>query len=316
MMKSADFDLKKTIFHCNRMHRTFLSTAVLLIMAVLWGFAQGGGGTRRPNRPVPTKPFRIIGNIYYVGQTDNSRPGTDDASFLITTPEGHILLDIGEEETVQQIRDNVQGLGFRLEDIKFLIHSHAHRDHVAGDALMKEVSPGIQLLVMEGDADVIASGGRTDFDPNRPRFRPAQPDQILKDGEQIQLGDTSLVAHWTPGHTKGCTTWTMVVEDGGRTYNAAFVCSARYSPSAQLVDNERYPNIAEDYARTYRILKSLTVDVFLASHGNFFGLTEKAKRLEQGENPNPFIDPEGYRAYIDKSEGEFLTELRKLGGTL
>jgi metallo-beta-lactamase class B len=270
---------------------------------------------RRPDRPVPAKPFRIIGNIYYVGQTDNSLPGSDDASYLITTPAGHILLDTGFEATVPQIRRNMETLGFRFGDIKLLIHSHSHSDHVAGDALVKEAVPGVQLLAMAGDADVIATGGEADFDEDRPHFKPANVDRIIRHGEEVRLGGMTLVAHRTAGHTEGCTTWTTVVEDAGKKYNVIFVCSARYSAGVQLVNNPRYPNIAKDYLSTYALLKSLQPDVFLASHGFFFGLVEKARRLEQGAGPNPFIDPQGYRAYLEQSERDFLAELRKQGGS-
>jgi metallo-beta-lactamase class B len=287
---------------------------LLFLLLPLVGRAQEET-TRRPDRQVPTKPFRIIGNIYYVGQTDNSLPGSDDAAYLITTPEGHILLDTGFETTVPQIRENIRVVGFRLEEIKYLIHSHSHSDHVAGDALMKEAIPGIQLLAMEGDAAVIASGGEADFDEDRPRFKSAPVDEMIKDGHQLQLGGVRLQAHRTAGHTEGCTTWTTEAEESGRRYQVIFVCSARISQGVKLVNNERYPEIAEDYASTYRLLKSMSPDVFLASHGFFFGMVEKAKRLEGGETPNPFIDPAGFKAYIEQSERDFLAELRKQGGT-
>ncbi|HWP85476.1 MAG TPA: subclass B3 metallo-beta-lactamase, partial [Terriglobia bacterium] len=168
---------------------------------------------------------------------------------------------------------------------------------------------------MERDAAVIATGGEADFDEDRPRFRPARVDRIIRDGDRVELGGTVLVAHRTAGHTEGCTTWTTVVSENGRNYSVIFVCSARYSPGVKLVNNERYPDIAKDYAATYAKLKALSPDVFLASHGFFFGLVEKAKRLEQGGQPNPFIDPAGYKAYIEQSERDFLAELRKQGGS-
>ena len=272
--------------------------------------------TRAANRQVPTKPFKIIGNISYVGQTNNALPGSDDASYLITTPAGHILLDTGEERTVPQIRDNVRALGFKLEDIKLLIHSHSHSDHVAGDALLKQAVPGVQLVAMQGDAEVIASGGEEDFDKERPKFKPVKVDRIIKDGDKVELGGVTLTARRTAGHTEGCTTWTTTVDDGGRKYNAIFVCSARISGGMTLVNNPNYPNIAKDYAATYRLLKEIKPDVFLASHGFFFGMIEKAKKLEQSASPNPFIDPAGYKAYIEQSEKDFLAEFQKQGGKL
>jgi metallo-beta-lactamase class B len=288
--------------------------SALIVWAGLCATAQETA-TRRPDRAVPTKPFQIIGNIYYVGQTDNAEPGSDDASYLITTSEGHILLDSGEEGTVPQIRENVQKLGFRLEDIKLLIHSHAHSDHVAGDALVKELAPGVRLLAMEGDAEVITSGGKADFDAERSSFKPANVDRVLKDGEQIRLGSTTLVAHLTAGHTRGCTTWTTTVDDGGQKHDVVFLCSARPTARVPLVNNARYPNISKDYLNTFRTLKTFQPSVFLASHGFFFGMVEKFKRLEQGAKPNPFIDPAGYKAYIAQAEKDFLAELSKQGGT-
>lgn len=270
--------------------------------------------TRRPDRAVPTQPFQIIGNIYYVGQTDNSLPGSDDASYLITSPEGHVLLDSGHEHTIPQIQANVRELGFQMEDIKYLIHSHSHADHVAGDTLIKEAVPGIQLWVMEGDADVVSSGGETDFDPNRPNFTPAEADRVLQDGDQVQIGGTTMVAHRTAGHTKGCTSWSTEVEDGGENYSVIFVCSARISGGMILVNNPAYPEIADDFQETFEKLRALQPDVFLASHGFFFGMVEKAQRLAEGEMPNPFIDPEGYTAFLDEVEGAFLAEYENQGG--
>ena len=216
-MKFETVALRGMRSRCSGKLRILLQAAVLVIAAVVGGLAQEGLQPRRPNQPVPTNPFRILGNIYYVGQTDNSKPGSDDAAYLITTPEGHILLNTALARHVEQIPANIRKLGLRLEDIKFLIHSHSHADHVGGDALMKEAIPGLKVFAMAGDFPVMASGGKTDFDPHRrsPGFTPVQADRILKDGEKVPLGGTTLTAHLTPGHTEGCTTWTMVVEDGG-----------------------------------------------------------------------------------------------------
>jgi metallo-beta-lactamase class B len=283
-------------------------------VAGAWGFAQEGSQPRRPNQPVPTKPFRIMGNIYYVGQTDNSQPGSDDAAYLITTSEGHILLNTALERMTEQITGNVRKLGLRVEDIKFLIHSHSHSDHVGGDALLKKAIPGLRIFAMDGDAKVMASGGKTDFDPHRrsPGFTPVKTDHILKDGEKVQLGSTTMVAHLTAGHTEGCTTWTTVVEDGDQKYNAVFLCSAGYHRGVKL-ENELYPNMVADFLNGFRVLKSLKADVFLPAHGASGRLVEKAELLEQGASPNPFIDPAGYEAAVDQMESAFLAEMRKQG---
>ena len=291
-----------------------LPTAALMIAAGVLGFAQEGLRPRSAEQPVPAKPFHIIGNIYYVGQTDNSLSGSDDAAYLITTPEGHILLNSALERHTYQIPANIRRLGLRPEDVKFLLHSHSHSDHVGGDAMLKKEIPGLAILATGGDAAVMASGGKTDFDPHRrnPGFTPVKVDRILKDGEKIQLGGTTLVAHLTAGHTEGCTTWTMAVEDGGRKYDAVFVCSSGYHPGVAL-KNELYPKMVEDFLKTFRTLKSLHAEVYLPAHGAAGGLVEKAKLLEQGASPNPFIDPAGYKAAIDQMEKTFLAEMKKQG---
>jgi len=299
----------------SRKRQTLLLTAVLWSVAGMCALAQDEGGPRRPDHMVPTKPFHIIGNIYYVGQIDNSTPFSDDTSYLIATSAGHIMLDTGLEQTVHQNLDNIKKLGFRVEDIKILIHSHSHSDHVGGDSVLKQTVPGLKILAMEGDADVIETGGKTEFDPQRKRFTPVQVDRIIKDGEQVRLGEAALVAHLTPGHTKGCTTWTMSVEDGGRKYNTIFLCSAMYHPGVKLV-NERYPNMVKDFFKTFSILRSMNPDVFLASHGLFFGLVDKAKRLEAGATPNPFIDHQGFKAHIDECEKVLRAEMTRQGVTL
>ena len=315
-MKFENVAFRGMMSRCNGKYSILLLAAILVIAAGVGVVAQEGLQPRRPDQPVPTKPFHIIGNIYYVGQTDNSKPGSDDAAYLIATPEGHILLNTTLERHVEQIPANMRKLGLRLEDIRFLIHSHSHADHVGGDALMKEAIPGLKVFAMERDYTVMASGGKTDFDPHRrsPGFTSIQADRILKDGEQVQLGGTTLTAHLTPGHTEGCTTWTMVVEDGGRKYNAVFLCSAGYHPGVALA-TELYPNMVADFLKTFRVLKSLEVDVFLPAHGASGRLVEKATLLEQGAKPNPFIDPAGYKAAVDQMEKAFLAEMQKQGVT-
>jgi metallo-beta-lactamase class B len=316
--------VQSAIVFCSAKRRVVLQAAVLLTVLCALGVAQEGSLSlpRRPNRGsrpspiVPTKPFHIVGNIYYVGQTDNSKPGADDAAYLITTPEGHILLNTALEQDFKQIPPNIQKIGFRLEDIKFLVHSHSHADHVGGDVLLKKAVPGVKILAMKGDAEVMASGGKTDFDPHRrtPGFPALRVDRILKDGDTVQLGGTTMVAHLTAGHTEGCTTWSMVVEDGGRKYDTVFLCSGGYHPGVKLV-NDSYPNMVADYLRAFRVMKSLKVAVYLSAHGADTRLVEKAIRLEKGAKPNPFIDPAGYKAVVEEMEKEFLTEMKKQGVT-
>lgn len=253
---------------------------------------------RTMNRPF--EPLPIIGNIHYVGAADAS-------SFLITTPDGHILIDSGFEATVPMIRENMRKLGYRFDDIKILLNSHAHLDHAGGHALLKRLTHA-QIVMSEADAALLARGGKGDFPPVSERimaYEPARADRIIRDKDQVSLGNVTLTAHLTPGHTRGCTTWTMAVDEGGKRYNVVFYGSTTILPGVRLVDNARYPNIADDFSRTFEVLRSLPCDVFLAPHGSLFGLANKARRRCAGEQPNPFIDPDGYRSQIARSEQVF-----------
>jgi metallo-beta-lactamase class B len=249
----------------------------------------------------PFKPLRIIGNIYYVGASGVS-------SWLITSPEGHVLIDTGFEQTVPLIRDNVKKLGFRLEDIKLILASHAHVDHTGGHAMFKEMT-GARIVMSEADAALLASGGKTDFLDELMPYRPAKADQIVRDSQQIKLGRIALTVHLTPGHTKGCTTWTTVAEEKGKAYNVVFFGST--TVLTKLVNNPKYPDIARDYAATFRKLKALPCDVFLAPHASFFGLEDKARRVAEGADPNPFVDPKAFSEYINNAEQNFLKQMEK-----
>jgi metallo-beta-lactamase class B len=278
----------------------FFSTLFLLLCANAYG--QQNETNRSWNQPV--KPFRIVGNIYYVGASDLT-------SFLITTPKGHILLDGGFAETVPQIKENIKSLGFRIADVKVLINSHAHSDHAGGLAALKGLTKA-KLYASRDDAVLLANGGRND--PNFGddfAFTPVQADKILSDGgDTIKLGGIILTAHLTPGHTKGCTTWTMKVSESGKSYSVVFVGSTS-APGYKLIDNARYPHIAEDFERTFRLLKKLPCDVFLGSHGRFFGLPEKIRLFTENPKRNPFIDSEGYGNYLKQSEENFREQLKK-----
>jgi metallo-beta-lactamase class B len=284
--------------------RLFLASFLCLVLCLLSPirtYAQADEVSRSWNQPV--KPYRVIGNIYYVGAAEVT-------SFLIVTPAGHILLDSGFAETVTQIKQNVVELGFRLADIKILISSHAHYDHAGGLASLKEFT-GAKLMASQADSVLLAAGGKGDFHfGDRLSYTPVKADQILRDGEQVELGGVTMIFHLTPGHTKGCTTWTMKVKEGLKRYDVVFVGSATV-PGYKLVDNPNYPTIAVDYDLTFRVLKSLPCDVFLASHGSFYSMQEKSKRLAQGKKPNPFIDERGYRRFIAQTEKAFREELRR-----
>jgi metallo-beta-lactamase class B len=253
----------------------------------------------------PFPPHRVVGNVYYVGSKGL-------ASYLITTPRGHILINSSMEANVPLIRDSVEKLGFHFSDVKILLISHAHWDHCAGSALAKELT-GAQYMVMDGDVPVVESGGKADFQyGNSPDnlYKPAKVDRALHDGDEVKLGDAVLVARKTPGHTKGCTTWTMKVADGAKSYDVVIVGSPNVNPGYKLVNNSSYPQIAEDYQKMFQVLKALPCDVFLGAHGGYYGMEEKFARL-QDAGKNPFVDPEGYKLYVAEREQAFRQELKK-----
>ena len=256
-----------------------------------------------PEWTEPFPPFRIAGNLYYVGTKGL-------ASYLITTPDGNILINSDLEANVPMIKSSIEKLGFKFRDTKILLISHAHWDHDAGSAMVKEAT-GAQYMVMDADVPVVESGGKADFQyGSSSLYAPTKVDRVLHDRSEVKLGGTLLIAHLTPGHTKGCTTWTMKVTEAGKTYNVVIIGSPNVNPGYRLVNNAAYPQIARDYERTWRVLKSLPCDIFLGAHGNYFGLEEKSPRLKEG-SPNPFIDPDGYKQYVAEKEKDFHTELSK-----
>jgi metallo-beta-lactamase class B len=247
----------------------------------------------------PFPAYKVAGNVYYVGSKAL-------ATYLITTPDGHLLINSGFEETVPLIRVAVESLGFKMRDVKLILASHAHSDHVAGHALLKELTGG-KVLVMRGDEKVIASGGEGQYLYRDSRWKPCAVDQVLEDGEEVKLGGITLVARRTPGHTRGCTTWTWQVTDGDKELNAVVIGSPNVNPGYRLVNNEDYPDIADDFAKTFAVLKSLPCDLFLGAHGEYYGMLAKYERLQAGMNA--FIDPHGYKAYVDLKEKEFRRKL-------
>lgn len=247
----------------------------------------------------PVPPRHLVGNVHYVGAIGVS-------SYLITTPEGHILLDTGFEETVPIICSGVEQLGFKVTDIKLILSSHAHIDHTGGHAAMKRLS-GAKVLASAADARVLESGGKDDFIPF-PRdliiYAPVQVDRIIQDGERVTLGGVSLTAQLTPGHTRGATTWTMDVEDQGRTMHVVFFSSASLNAGTRLLNPPAYPEIVDDFERTFARLKRLPCDVFFAPHGGQFAMAEKFARLDRGER-DAFVDPAGWRSLIAGAEKAF-----------
>ncbi|HEU4828485.1 MAG TPA: subclass B3 metallo-beta-lactamase [Gemmatimonadales bacterium] len=262
----------------------------------------------RRNRSVPDEPFRIAGNLYYVGSTGVT-------SFLLTGPDGHVLIDGGYPETAPLILGSIARLGFDIRDVKVLLNSHAHFDHAAGLRELQEAS-GAELWISEGDAETIAAGGAGDrtFGPFRHlglgRFPPARVDHRFSDGDTIRVGPIELTAHVTAGHTPGCTSWSFPVHHGDRELRAVSICSLSLLPFMRFGEEESYPGIGADFERSFRTLRSLPVDIFLGSHGSFFDLNRKRGERATADDPaDPFIDRKGYLGYIDRAERQFRKAL-------
>ena len=231
----------------------------------------------------PVAPFRILGNLHYVGASGIS-------AFLLTTPAGHVLLDTGPVEMLPMLERNIEALGFRLADVKLLLNSHSHYDHCGAFAEVRRRT-GARILASDADAEQMKRGGLGDFAYGDDyHFEAFAPDGRVQDGDRVQLGDVSLLATLTPGHTRGCTTWSTRIEDGGTARDVVFVCGLVVSPF-KLTNNPVYPALAEDERRSIARVRALKADVFLAAHGFWFDLTGKAKRLARSRVPNPFVDP-------------------------
>ena len=248
----------------------------------------------------PTTPFRMIGNIHYVG--------TEGLGvYLITTPQGHFLLDGAVAEAAPQIEKNIQTLGFKLRDVKYLLNSHAHFDHSGGLAQLKQAT-GATMVASEGDRSALEGGfylGSADnhsFDAP-----PVKVDRTIADGATLTLGGTTLKANITPGHTRGCTSWSMPVEHDGKTYQVLFFCSSSVAAN-RLAGPPQYPHIVADYEKTFAKAKTFQVDVFLAPHPEFYGMQAKRARLAGG-GANPFIDPREFAAHLAQSEAAFRKQL-------
>lgn len=260
-----------------------------------------------PDWTTPIAPFRIADDLYYVGSRDL-------ASYLIVTPSGDILINSNLESSPALIRRSAEQLGFHFSDIHILLISHAHSDHDAGSAAIKRMT-GAQYMVMDSDVPVVESGGAKDFFYPEHSYPPAKVDRVLHDGDKVQLGGAVLVAHNTPGHTRGCTTWTLRTTQQGKPVNAVIVGSWNVNPGFRLVSRPgkpaSYPGIADDYRKTFAVLKSLPCDIFLGAHGQYFDMLAKLERSKTGAGQSVWIDPEGYRNAVAEKEREFEAELRR-----
>ncbi len=273
-----------------------------LVLVAMWttlaipAGAHGQANDLSKSMNQPVEPFHIMGNIYYVGASDVT-------SYLIVTPAGDIVLDGGFVETAPMIEANIQKLGFKLADVKYILSSHEHLDHAGGISELQRAT-GAKFVALEQEVPGLIEGKS---------FPAAKPDRVIHDGDTVKIGTLVMVAHSTPGHTRGCTTWSTLVLDGGRSYHVVFVGSASVLPSYKLIDKPgvpaTYPSIEQDYEKTFRVLRSLPCDVFLASHGSFYALVDKRAVMEKKPTQNPFIDPWGYQAYILHTEAAFQKEL-------
>jgi CubicO group peptidase (beta-lactamase class C family)/glyoxylase-like metal-dependent hydrolase (beta-lactamase superfamily II) len=270
----------------------------MLLPTLALAVAAVGQGPSEWYEPFPA--HKVIGNVYYVGSKDL-------ATYLITTPEGHVLINSGFDRTVPLIQKSVAALGFKMTDVKILLASHAHSDHVGGHALLQKLT-GAKVYVMRGDDRVVASGGQGQYLYTTSRWDPCKVDRVLEDRDEVKLGGVTLVARLTPGHTRGCTTWTWRVRDGGKAYDVVVIGSPNVNPGFRLVNNKDYPEIAADFARTFAVLKSLPCDLFLGAHGSYYGMVERYALLEQGQT-NAFVNPEGYKEYVAQKERAFRKTL-------
>lgn len=240
----------------------------------------------------PVQPFRIVGNVHYVGAAGVS-------AFLIATPDGSILLDGGLPETAPQIARNAAAIGFRMADVKLLLNSHAHFDHAGGLAELKTLSRA-SMVASAGDAETLRRGGSD--------MPAVAVDRVVSDGDTVALGGTTLTAHVTPGHTRGCTTWTMTTAEQGRSYDVIFYCST--SVVDRLAGNTGYPTIVDDYERSFAALRRMRADVFLGPHPDFFAMDAKRGGMAGGA-ANPFVDPGELQRFVGRSEEQFRAELAR-----
>lgn len=281
--------------------KTISLTKTILAAAVFAAAA----GAQSPDWTEPFPPFKIAGNLYYVGSKGL-------ANYLVVTPDGNILINSDLEANVPLIKASIEKLGFKFSDTKILLISHAHWDHDAASATIKKLT-GAKYMVMDADVPVVESGGKSDFQyGNDPAtlYAPTTVDRVLHDGNEVKLGGAVLVAHLTPGHTKGCTTWSMWVGEGDKSYNAVIVGSPNVNNGYKLVGNTEYPDIVQDYEKTFRVLKKLQVDYFLGAHGAYFDLEGKYAKMKEG-SPSPFLDRDGYMKYVLEREQAYRAELAK-----
>jgi metallo-beta-lactamase class B len=259
-------------------------------------FQRNVGGPDDMTTPFP--PHKVIGNIYYVGTKSL-------AVFLIVTPQGNVLINSTYERNVPGIQKSIEQLGFKFSDIKILLGSHAHGDHQEGDAMVKALT-GAQVMALAEDVPALQA--------MKPGGKPHPIDKVLHDGESVTLGGTTLVAHLTPGHSRGCTTWTLKAQEGGKSYDVVIIGSFGTNPGFKLVNNAEVPGIADEFAHAFKVARALPCDVPLGSHPGMYNMEEKYAKLQAGGS-NPFIDPAGYLLEVDIDEAMFRAVLNEQKAT-
>lgn len=281
-----------------------IKTRFLFVLSLVIAAAVPSCRAVPPDWTTPLAPFKIAGNLYYVGSRDL-------AAYLVATPQGNILLNANLESSPAQIRRSIEQLGFRWADTKILLSSQAHYDHAAGAAEVIAETHA-QYMAMDGDVDVIQSGGATDFDSTMPHFPPAHVDRVLHDLDVVRLGGSTLTAHKTAGHTRGCTTWTLDTTEAGRTLHVAIVGGWAANPGVRLVASHgmpaSYPGIEADFDHAFATLHALPCDIFLGAHGIYFDMLAKLARLPR-EGSAVWIDPAGYRAAVTQHEADYRKQL-------
>ena len=258
--------------------------------------------TLRASWDKPTEPFKMIDNVYYVG-TEGL------ASYLITSPQGHILVDTVMPEATSQIKANIEKLGFKVADIKFLLNTHAHVDHAGGLAEMKQAT-GAQVVAGEADKPLLEGG----YYPGAQEetvlaFPPVKVDRTVREGDTVMVGNVTLTAHETPGHSPGCTSWAFSVKDGDATRSVLIFCSGTVALN-RLVANPTYPGIVDDYRKTFARAKEMKADILLAPHPDMYKMPDKRAKLANGA-PNPFVDPGEFNTYAATLEKAFDDALAK-----
>lgn len=274
-----------------------LATACVLAVSVLPLGAQPEGWTR------PFPAHRVVGNLYAVGTYDLG-------VFLVTSEAGHILINTALEDSTASIRDNIESLGFRLEDIKILLTMQAHWDHTAALAEIKQIA-GAEMWATAGDAPVLEDGGFSDpHFGGRVSFQPVAVDRVLSDGEVIELGSTRLTVIETPGHTAGSSSYSMTVREDDREFRVVIANMGTINRGKKLVVDPTYPGVAEDFAKTFRRQKAMQIDIWVSAHGSQYGLHEKY-RPGQAYDPDTFVDPEGFLAAVERLESLYLRQLEE-----